>query len=352
MYPPLDTINPPAGPDLSVVLPVHNEAANLPELVARLRRTLDRSELRYELVFVDDGSTDASVSVLADFAETDRRIRVLVLSRNFGQHVAATAGIDVATGAMVLWMDSDLQERPEDIPKLVAKFHEGFDVVYTRRVRRRQTPLRAWASHAFMHALNRVGRLNVTPDRACMRLFSAQVAAEIRRFRERSRFMGYLMPYAGFRSAEIDIEIDDRRHGRTNYTWAGLLRHAITGLTSFSAAPLRLSAVMSLVTFLACLGGIGWVVFKYFAWGVGVSGWSSLIIAVLLLHAVEFAILAIIGEYVGQTYLETKQRPLYICARAINLERHEARTPACAERSPTREPMVAGIDWPEPSGVS
>ena len=143
-------------PDISIVLPFCNERGNLPELLERLQNTLGRVGLTYELIFVDDGSTDDGAAFLAEVACTDERIKVLVLSRNFGQHIAGTAGIDAARGRLVLWMDTDLQERPEDIPKFIAKQREGFEVVYARRKCREQGRLRALTSHTYLGLLNRL----------------------------------------------------------------------------------------------------------------------------------------------------------------------------------------------------
>ncbi len=309
--------------DVSVVLPFRNERDNLCELLDRLNVTLEAAQLSYELIFVDDGSTDDGVAVLAERARSDSRIKVLVLSRNFGQHIAATAGIDVARGRMVVWMDSDLQERPEDIPRFVAKHREGYDVVYARRILRRQPWLRTVMSHAFLSVLTRLSGLkNISTNRPCLCLFSAQVADSIRALPERNRYLGYLMSWTGYRTTEIEIEIDERRHGKTNYSWASLIKLGLTGLSSFSVAPLRISAICSCVALLACVMGVLWVLYKYFFLGIGVSGWASLIIALLVLHALQFAVLAILGEYIGLIYTETKRRPLYFCSRTINLPAH------------------------------
>ncbi len=307
------------GVALSVVLPFRNERANLPELLGRLRATLDPLRLSYEFVFVDDGSTDDGVAYLEEHARADERIKIIVLSRNFGQQIAATAGIDAACGEAVVWMDSDLQERPEDIPRLMAKRLEGFDMVYATRAGRRQAWPRAVASLAFVWILNRVVGLDSCPSRATMRLISRPVADALRQFPERNRYMAYLMPWMGYRSAEIEIERDERRRGHTNYSLARRARLGLTGLTSFSSAPLRISAACSCLALLGCLGGVAWVVYGYFAHGCGVSGWASLMVLLLLLHGMQFAALAIQGEYIGLSYMESKRRPLYFCARQINL---------------------------------
>ena len=310
--------------DISVVLPFCNERDNLPELLDRLKHTLQTGGLSYELILVDDGSTDGGVAFLEEQARSDERIKVLVLSRNFGQHVAATAGIDAAGGSMVVWMDADLQERPEDIPRLVAKLREGFDVVYTRRSCRQVTRWRAALSYAFLAILNRMVGLGVSPDRGCMRMFSAKMAESMRDLREQNRFLNYLMPWAGFRSAEVEIETDARRRGQTKYSWIRLVKFAMTGVTSFSAAPLRISAFCACATILACAVGVAWVLYRYFVHGIGVSGWASLIIAILVLHGVQFGVIAILGEYLGLTYAETKRRPLYFCSRMINFTQRAA----------------------------
>ncbi len=306
--------------DLSVVLPFRNEAENLPELLDRLRVTLEQEQLRYELIFVDDGSGDGSVGYLEEQARSDPRIKVLVLSRNYGQHVAISAGVDAARGRMVSWMDTDLQERPEDLPRFIAKLREGFDIVYGSRHCRRQHWLRSWISGLAMRLLNRISGIQITPNQAAIRVFRATVAESLRRCPERQRYLGYLIPWYGFRSAELPIEIDPRRKGESNYSFFKLIRHFLTGLTSFSIAPLHLSAVFACLCIMGCFVGAGWVVYRYFAYGFVVTGWASLILVMLLLHSIQFGVLAILGEYMGLTYLESKQRPLYLCSRAINLE--------------------------------
>lgn len=311
-------------PDLSVVLPYRNEAANLPELLARLHTALQRGGLTYELIFVDDGSTDDGAAIIEEAARRDERIKLIVLSRNFGQHIAGSAGIDIAHGRMVLWMDTDLQERPEDIPRFVAKFHEGFDIVYARRRSRRQPRVRALASRWALMAMNRLVGLDVSPDRACMRLFSADVADALRRCEERNRYMGYLIPWVGYRCAEIEIEIDSRSRGQTNYSAFRLMRHAVNGLTAFSVVPLRVAAMLSIMTIACCTIGIGYILYRYFMYGFVISGWASLMIGMLMLHSMQFAVLAVLGEYVGLTYTETKRRPLYLCARRVNCDKKTA----------------------------
>lgn len=334
---PIDRPNRQAAVDLSVILPFRDERESLPELLGRLRRVLDPLELPYELLFVDDGSSDDGAAYLEEQALEDARIKLLVLSRNFGQHLAATAGIDFAQGTMVVWMDSDLQERPEDIPRLIAKHREGFDVVYARRRRRQQHPLRAAVSAAFLGLLNRLVRLNVPADRACMRLFSARVVQSLRQIEERNRYMAYLMPWAGFRSAEIEIEVDPRRRGETKYSWRKLITLGLTGLTSFSVAPLRVAAFFSCVTIGLCGIGVVYVLYRYFVYGIIISGWASLIIAMLALHAMEFAVLAVLGEYVGLTYTESKRRPLYLLSRVINVR---------LDATDRRENDRAQVAWP------
>ena len=326
--------------ELSVILPFCNERECLPELLERLRASLDPTGLSYELLFIDDGSTDDGVAYLEEAAGRDERIKVLVLSRNFGQHIAATAGIDSARGQMVVWMDADLQERPEDIPRLIDKHREGFDVVYARRRQRRQSRLRAVLSNAYLRFLNRLAKLDVPPERACLRLFSAKVAESLRELPERNRYMAYLIPWTGFRSAEIEVEMDPRRHGETKYSITHLVTLGLTGLTAFSTAPLRVAAIFSGMTIAMCLIGVGFIVYRYLAFGFVVSGWASLVVAMLALHAMEFAVLAVLGEYIGQTYTETKHRPLYICARAVNFKsdaptaRSLARTDALGSTRP------------------
>ncbi len=175
-------------------------------------------------------------------------------------------------------------------------------------------------SHTALKLMNRLVRLDVSPDRACMRLFTAKVAQSLRGFEERNRYMGYLMPWAGYRTAEIEIDIDPRKRGETKYSMFRLVRLAWTGVTAFSVAPLRVAAVLSVASIAACAIGVVYVLYRYFAYGFVISGWASLIIAMLMLHSLQFAVMAVLGEYIGLTYTETKRRPLYFLSRRINCQ--------------------------------
>ena len=307
-------------PTLSVVVPVCDEEATLLELHRRTVAVLEGLGESFELVFVDDGSRDGSLAVLRRLADADRRVKVIALSRNFGHLMSITAGLDYARGDAVLVMDGDLQDPPEVIPDLVAQWRLGFDVVHAvRRARDGETAFKRGAARAFYRLLQRLSPLDVPLDTGDFRLLSRRAADELRRIREQSRYLRGLASWVGFRQTGVAYAREQRWAGDTKFGLGRMLRFGLDGITSFSFVPLQLATYLGLAMAIGCLALLGWVVFERLA-GVGaVPGWTSIIVVVLFVAALQFLILGLHGEYIGRIYAEVKRRPLYVVAEMHNL---------------------------------
>jgi dolichol-phosphate mannosyltransferase len=297
---------------LSVVLPAHNEAACLPSLLARLVAALDALEHDWEVVVVDDGSTDTTWALIKEAAEGDDRVRGLRLSRNFGHQVALTAGLQVAEGDAVITMDSDLQHPPELIGALTAKASEGHDVVYAVRGPKDSEAWFKVTSAAFFYwLLNRLSSLDLPHGGADFRYMSRRAVNALLAMPERHRFLRGMSRWVGFSQAYIEYERPPRHAGQSKYTQRRMIRFAFDAVVSFSALPLRIASFFGMLfSFLGGLYLIFVVASHLFAESI-VPGWTSVVGVVLVLGGVQLACLGIIGQYVGRMYDEMKGRPLF-----------------------------------------
>lgn len=312
--------------DLSVVVPVYNEREALPELHARLTDVLSRLVSSYEIVLVNDASTDDSWSVILSLTSRDRCTKAIGLSRNFGHQLAITAGLDVASGDAVVLMDGDLQDPPEVIEALYAKFREGFDVVYAqRRTREGETLWKKMTARVFYRLMRRITRLDIPVDTGDFRLMSRRVADELRRLHEHSRFLRGLVTWVGYNQTAVLYDRAPRATGATKFSTSRMLSFAFDGITSFSSQPLRLASQLgfffSSLSFIAMLG----LIYYALSGGAGlVQGWTSLIVSVLFLGGIQLIAIGLLGEYIGRIYEEVKQRPLYVVKDRLNLPRSGA----------------------------
>lgn len=300
----------------SVVIPVHNEEANLRPLLDRLLPVLEATGERFEVLFVDDGSRDGSLATLEALHDADPRLGVLGLSRNFGKEVALSAGLDHAEGDAVILMDGDLQHPPEVLPALIAAWREGAEVVHAAA---RQRPSESWArrlsARLFYWTFNRLSEVKLPQGVGDFCLLDRRAVEALRNLPERSRFMKGLYFWIGFRTAQIPYDPEDRRAGATAWKFGHLLGLAIHGLTSFSTLPLRLVSMMGLmVSMLAIVYGVV-VVTRVLLFGIDVPGYASTMVGILMLGGIQLISLGIIGEYVGRIFEEIKQRPLYLVRR-------------------------------------
>lgn len=303
-----------ARPSLCIVIAAYNEEDALPVLQPRLRAVLDAlPELDGRVLYVDDGSRDGTFAVLQRLAADDLRVGVLRLSRNFGKERALTAGLDHADADAVVVLDADGQDPPELIPQFVAKWREGYDMVYgTRAVRDGETWLKKLTALGFYRVMARMSSTPIPRDTGDFRLMSRRAVEALGRLRERHRFMKGLFTWVGFRQTSIVYHREARVAGRTKFNYWKLWNFALEGITGFSTAPLRVSTYLGLVVAAFAFVYGAWIVAKTLLWGEPVPGYPSLMTAVLFLGGVQLIALGIIGEYLGRLYEEAKQRPLYL----------------------------------------
>jgi dolichol-phosphate mannosyltransferase len=304
---------------ISVVIPVFNAERTLGELYDRLVAALSTISDDFQIVLVEDGGTDRSWDGIVALASRDTRVKGVRFSRNFGQHHGLTAGIDVCDGDWVVLMDCDLQDAPEEIPRLYAKGQEGYDVVLARRAVR-QDPLMKKAFSWLFYRL--FGYLTSTKwdDRVgVFRLMSRPVAEQLRAMREQLRFIAGLVDWMGFPTTSLDVHHSARSEGTTHYTPRRLLRLAIGAIIAHSDKPLRLAVQLGfLISTLAFVFGAG-IIGRFFLYGNPITGWSSLIVAVFFMGGIIVCMLGILGVYLGKVFDEVKQRPLYVVRSRVNL---------------------------------
>jgi dolichol-phosphate mannosyltransferase len=299
-------------PKLSVVIPVYKAESCLPELYRRLLASLESITNDFEILFVEDCGGDRSWQIISQFAAADPRVKGLQFSRNFGQHYGITAGLDHCDGDWVVVMDCDLQDQPEEIPKLLAKAREGYEVVLARRGKRMDAWHKRIGSRLFYSALNYLADMSYDAEVGNFRILSRKVVAYFRQFPERLRFFGGLVDWMGFPTAAIDVQHAERYAGETTYNFSKLWKLAVETIIAYSDKPLRLAIrfgfLISLVAFLFALK----IFYDAFTQYSPVMGWSSLMVSLYFLGGLIIAMLGMIGLYLGKTFDETKRRPLYI----------------------------------------
>lgn len=307
-------------PTLSLVLPIFNEEEVLPELRVRLAEFLKAIDLDVEIVFVDDGSKDQSLKALREMAAEEPRYRVLSFSRNFGHQVAITAGIDYARGEAVVVMDADLQDPPEVVLEMVAKWREGYDVVYAkRRSRAGETWFKLVTARWFYRMFAAMIPIEVPLDTGDFRLMSRRVVVALRELREVHRFVRGMVSWVGFKQTAVLYDRAGRFAGETKYPLKKMLKFAIDGITSFSILPLRLATYAGALIALGAVGVAIWAVVAHYVFQATVPGWTAVTVLVSLLAAVQLLMIGILGEYVGRIYEQVKQRPLYVLRETQNM---------------------------------
>ena len=301
-----------AHPLVSVVAPVYNEAETLPELHRRLTAALAPVG-RYEVVLVDDGSSDGSWEALRALARNDAHLRLVRLSRNFGHQVALSAGLETARGDAVVSMDSDLQDPPELIPALLEKWREGYDVVYAVRTRRvGESRFKLATASLFYKTIDRMSSVSIPDQAGDFRLLSRRALDALLSMPERARFLRGMSSWIGFRQVGVGYERDARRAGHTKYPLRRMLTFASDAVTSFSTTPIRLVVGLGFVSVVLCLAALAWTLYLRLFTEETVAGWTSLLVVVLFLGGVQLLSLGIIGQYVGRIFEEVKDRPLYV----------------------------------------
>lgn len=302
---------------LSVVVPVYNEEESLAELWRRLDGSLPASEPR-ELIFVDDGSVDASWPTLCELALRDSTVRLIRLSRNFGHQAALTCGLDAARGDAVVVVDADLQDPPELIPELVARWRDGYDVVYAVRTERAgETRFKLFTSRLFYTLVRRIAGESIPANAGDFRLMSRRVVDALAAMPERARFLRGMTSWVGFRQTGVEYSRDARYAGRSKYPLRKMLRFALDGITSFSTVPVRFVAWLGFVLVGFCVVVLAWALYTRFFTSQAAPGWTSLLVVVLLVSGVQLLSLGIIGQYIARIFDEAKQRPLYFVSETV-----------------------------------
>ncbi|MFT5987742.1 MAG: glycosyltransferase involved in cell wall biosynthesis [Marinobacter psychrophilus] len=301
------------GQLLSLVVPLFNERPMLPIFFDRVLPVLAKLNLRWEVVLVDDGSDDGSAQYIRNVIDRTPGVRLIKLSRNFGKEAAMTAGLEHARGDAVIVLDADLQDPPEQIPVMVECWQSGVDVVLMqRRSRAGETAFKRWSAHLFYRLLNRTSRTIIPVDTGDFRLMSRKAVNALLGLKEHNRYMKGLFAWIGMPTQVIQYDREPRVAGETKWDYPGLVGLALEGLTSFSIAPLRWATVIGLIA--ATMGAVFglWIVVKAIMLGDATSGYPSLVAIISFLGGIQLMSVGIVGEYVGKTYMESKQRPVYL----------------------------------------
>jgi glycosyltransferase involved in cell wall biosynthesis len=297
---------------LSVIVPVHNESAVLAVFHARLRDVMEETGHGYEIIYVDDGSSDGTLEQLTGIRDGDASVAVLELSRNFGKEVALSAGLDHARGEAVILIDADLQDPPELIPTFIREWQDGYDVVYGKRIDRRgDSRLKVLSARWFYRILNYLSDVEIPEDVGDFRLLSRRAVDALASLPERHRYMKGLYAWIGFPQKAIPYVREPRESGQSKWNYWRLWNFALEGITSFSDVPLKVSTYLGAVTSGFALVYALFLLIRTLIWGNPVPGYPSLIIVVLFLGGIQLICLGIIGEYLARTYQETKARALY-----------------------------------------
>lgn len=304
---------------VALIVPVHNEESAIAPFLAAVREHTDplkQAGVAFDFIFVNDGSSDATLDRLIEAQQADPRIRVIDLSRNFGKEAALTAGLDCCDADAAIPMDADLQDPPHVIPLLVEKWREGFEVVLAKRASRATDSfLKQRSASMFYRVHNWIAQQKIPQDVGDFRLIDRQVIEALRSLPERRRFMKGLFAWVGFRSATVEYSRDQRSAGQSKFSGWRLWNFALEGITSFSSAPLEVwTYVGATISAFAFLYGL-LIIAKTLVFGIDVPGYASLLVSVLFLGGIQLLGIGIIGQYLGRVYAEIKQRPIYIVRR-------------------------------------
>ena len=315
---------------LSVVVPCFDEEAVIHKTHHRLTAVLEEaSDLNFELVYVDDGSSDATLDALREIQGNDPRVRVVALSRNFGHQIAVTAGLAEANGDAVAVIDADLQDPPEVLLRMLERWREGVDVAYgVRSAREGETVFKRWTASAFYRLLDRLSDISIPLDTGDFRLMDRKVVDAFLAMPERDRFVRGMVAWTGFRQEPVHYTRAARAAGETKYPLRKMLRLAADSVFSFSLVPLRLAVWLGFLAAALALLGVVYAFAIRFATNEWVPGWAALFIAVLFLGGAQLVLIGVLGEYVGRIYGEAKRRPLYVVKERLGFPSPVAQSPA------------------------
>jgi dolichol-phosphate mannosyltransferase len=312
------------NPVFSIIAPNYNEARTIPEFYRRVSSVMDSLGEPWELVWVDDGSTDGSTQTLRELAAEDPRVRPVIFARNFGHEIAVTAGLDYSRGQAVIMMDSDLQDPPELLPELIEKWREGYEVAYAVRTEREgETWFKLFTASIFYRLISRITDVNIPMDVGNFRLMDRKVVNVLKGMRERHRFIRGMSSWVGFRQVGVSYRRAARYAGETKYPFKKMLRLALNAITGFSYFPLQMATYLGFVSAGLAIIAIPIVIAMRLYGSQAFFGQATTLIAVLFLGGVQLISLGILGEYIGRLYDEAKGRPLYIVREAPELEMDE-----------------------------
>jgi dolichol-phosphate mannosyltransferase len=302
---------------LSIIIPVYNEAESIPALCKEISAYVKKD---FEVIFVDDGSTDKTLDVIKTFTSTGNQYKCISLSRNFGHQNALMAGMEHAAGDEIVIMDGDLQHPPSLINEMLAKLQQGYDLVLTKRNKTENIGwLKKVTGSAFYSFINLISDTKIEPNAADFKAFNRKVLNSLLQFKERELFLRGIFSWIGFKTTTISFEAPARQFGKTKYSLAKMMRLALKGTTSFSFKPLRLALLIGSIISLIAFGFAIFALIAYFK-GNTVPGWTSLIIAVMFLGGTQLLAIGLLGEYIASLFTETKRRPLYLVNEKINID--------------------------------
>ena len=301
----------------SIVLPIFNEQNNIPLLYRRLTSVMNEITGDYELIFIDDCSSDNSFEVLQDLHVKDSKVKILKFTKNNGHQIAVTSGLEYASGQAIIIMDADLQDPPELIPEFVKKHNEGYEIVYAQREKRDgESVTKKISAYLFYRIMKYLVNIDIPLDVGDFRLIDRRVVNSLNSMHERNKFLRGLISWTGYKQTGIKFIRDARNSGETNYTITKMLKLALDGICSFSYVPLRLATVLGItVSFFSFLLAV-WALYTKYTKDVAL-GWTSLMISIWFIGGVQLLTMGIIGEYIGRIYDEVKMRPLYILDKKI-----------------------------------
>lgn len=305
---------------ISIVVPVYNEEEIVRTTYSRLKEVAGKWEDNYEIIFVNDGSTDHTLRILEEISDNNSPIKVISFSRNFGHQMAFTAGLDYAKGGAVIVIDGDLQDPPEVMTELIQKWKEGYHVVYGKRIKRKgETFFKRITANIYYRLMEKLSDTKIPRDVGDFRLMDRSVVDKIKNMRERHRFIRGMVSWVGFKQTFVEYVRDERVAGETKYPFKKMLRFALDGIFSFSTVPLKivtqLGFLITLLTFLY----IVYIVMNRIL-GHGFPGYASIIVSILFLGGIQLLSIGLLGQYIGRTFEEIKSRPLYIVEKTINIE--------------------------------
>jgi undecaprenyl-phosphate 4-deoxy-4-formamido-L-arabinose transferase len=316
----VDAVNRKADVVFSVVIPVFNEEGNLKPLYTRLTRIMRNLKKPYEIIFVDDGSSDRSFHILKDIYEKDKRVKIVRFTRNFGQHPAVMAGFNTASGEVIITLDADLQNPPEEIPKLIEKLDEGYEAVFGVFQERKHSAFRRAGSQFAKLVLSRVSPVETT-DLSGFRALRSYAVDQLKLLNEKSKFLDGLLCWMGYKVGTVEVQHDERYSGKTKYTPFKLVSLWLDMVVSFTDLPLKIATFGGLFIGIVGFALALFYIVRYFLYGFGVPGFATIVILITFFSGVQLFALGILGEYVGRMNKEVKNKPEYIISEIISQPR-------------------------------